>query len=175
MPQEQPWPVDLGVAIGVQAQIVEADPAQTFSATLPRLKTSEASIAEFETEKGERLPTSYRNFLLHADGWELFYFTLDLFGLPELRGAGRWKRAQSLLETYEAEEVLDDSGLSAEDLLPVAAGQGSDLVVVVREGRPNAGMTIWFDGEEFGRFDDFGDFFEGAVAMMQTWVDRQSG
>jgi hypothetical protein len=166
MPQENTWAVDLGVAIGVQARIVEVDPEQTFSATLPELKASETSIAEYESETGERLPASYRDFLLHANGWDLFYFTLDLFGLQQLRGAGRWKRAQDLLETYEAEDVLDDSDLDAADLLPVAAGPGTDLVVVVREGRPNAGMTVWFD--------DFGDFFEHTVAMMQNWVDRHS-
>lgn len=174
MAQELSWPVGLGIAIGTQAQIEEFDPEQTFKGTIPRMKATEEDVAAFETERGERLPSSYREFLLHADGWEQFYFTVDLFGIQELRGAGGWQHAQNLLTSYDAEEVLEESELEVTDLLPVAAGQGNDLIVVVREGRPNAGLTVWFDGGEYGRYDDFGDFFEEAVAMLRSWVKEIS-
>lgn len=168
--QEQTWPVDLGVAIGVQAQLEERDPEGLLEGTVPRPKTSEEQISQLERSLGERLPESYRQFLLHADGWPGFYFTLDLFGLPELQGEGKHRHAQTLLETYDAEEVLEDSSLPKADLLPVAAGQGNDLVVILRDGRPEAGTVVWFDGEEYGRFDTFADFFEEVVAMLQDYV-----
>lgn len=173
MAQELTWPEILGIGIGTQAQMEELDPDESFEGTVPRLKASEEDIVAFEVRRGERLPKAYREFLLHANGWELFYFTVDLFGLAELEGGGRWQHAQDLLSSYDAEEVLEESELEATDLLPVAAGQGADLVVVVRDGRPNAGMVVWFDGGEYGRYDDFGDFCEEVVAMLREFVEDQ--
>ncbi|WP_199042661.1 SMI1/KNR4 family protein [Glycomyces salinus] len=171
--QERTWPVDLGIGIGLQAQLETSDPEGLLGGTVPRPKASAETIAAFEQERGERLPESYREFLLHADGWEQCYFTLDLFGLPELRGGGRGPHARVLLETYEAEDILDESDLAAADVLPVAAGQGNDLVVVVREGRAEAGTVVWFDGGEYGRFETFGDFFEEILAMLQDYIEDQ--
>lgn len=173
--QEQTWPVDLGIAIGVQAQLEERDPEGLLEGTVPRPKASEEQISQLEESIGERLPESYREFLLHADGWPGFYFTLDLFGLVELNGGGKHRHAQTVLETYDEEDVLEDSDLTAADLLPVAAGQGNDLVVILREGRPKAGTVVWFDGEEYARFDSFADFFEDTVAMLQDYLSEQSG
>ncbi len=170
--QERTWPVDLGIAIGLQAQLEDGDPEGLLQGTVPRPKVSEEQITQVEASLGERLPASYREFLLHADGWPGAYFTLDLFGLPELQGGGKHRHAQTLLETYDEEEVLDDSGLSRKDLLPVAASQGNDLVVILRDGRPEVGTVVWFDGEEYGRFGTFAEFFEEMVAMLQDYVTR---
>ncbi|MEU5874211.1 SMI1/KNR4 family protein [Glycomyces sp. NPDC047369] len=173
MSQQLTWPERLGAAIGMQAAIEELDPEQTFKGTVPRLKATEDAIAAFESQRGELLPAAYRDFLQCADGWELAYFTMDIFGLPELQGAGRWQHAQDLLSSYEAEGDLEESELEATDLLPVAAGQGSDLVVIIRDGRPDAGTVIWFDGGEYGRYTDFAEFFEIVVGMLQAWVEQQ--
>jgi hypothetical protein len=170
MPQEHPWPVILGAAIGVHAQLEAFDTEGLLQSTLPNLKASEESVLEYEESVGERLPESYREFLLHADGWNACFSVIDLFGLAELQGAGRWQHAQTLLQTYDAEEVLEESEVRAEQLLPVGAGQGNDLIVVIRNGFPDAGTVIWFDGGEDARFDDFGDFVENFIAMQQDYV-----
>src|SRR5690606_32576073 len=102
--QERTWPVDLGIAIGLQAQLEDGDPEGLLQGTVPRAKASEEQVSQFEATLGERLPESYREFLLHADGWPGAYFTLDLFGLPELQGGGQHRHAQTLLETYDEEE-----------------------------------------------------------------------
>lgn len=175
MAEKPSWPENLLAAIELQSRIEETDPEQLIEGTVPNIGASEAEIAAFESMRGERLPVSYREFLLHANGWEASCFMIDLFGLQELHGGGRWQRAQDLFSSYEAEEVLEDSGLEATDLLPVAAGQGADLIVLVRQGRPRSGTAIWFDGGEFGRYEDFSDFFRGCLKMFSSWIARQEG
>jgi hypothetical protein len=170
MPQEQPWPVILGAAIGVQAQLEEFDEEGLLKSTLPNLKAAEEQVVAFEATLGERLPENYRDFLLHADGWMSCFSVMDLFGLAELKGSGRWNHAQELLRSYEAEEVLEESEVVREQLLPVGAGQGNDLIVLIRNGYPDAGTVIWFDGGEDARFDDFGDFVENFIVMQQDYM-----
>lgn len=171
---ERSWPVSLGVAIGVQAQVEASDADGQLTGTVPRLAATEEQVAEFERETGERLPASYREFLLHANGWPGLYFTLDAFGLEELRGGGSAPHSRELLATYDAEEVLDDSGLDSADVLPIATGQGNDLVLIIREGRPGAGTVVWLDGEEYGRYSDFGAFFDELVGMLQQYVNGRA-
>lgn len=171
---ERDWPVSLGRAIGLQAQIEASDPEGLLTGTVPRQAATEEEVAAFEQESGERLPAAYRAFLLHANGWPGLYFTLDAFGLEELRGGGSAPHARELLETYAAEEVLEESGLNDADVLPVATGQGNDLAVIIREGRPGAGTVVWFDGEEYGRYADFGEFVDELVSMQEQYVAEQA-
>jgi hypothetical protein len=172
--RERSWPVILGQAIGAQAQVEASDPDGLLAGTVPRPAATEHEVAAYEREAGEPLANAYRAFLLHANGWPGVYFTLDAFGLEELRGGGNAPHARELLETYDAEEVLVESALDAADLLPVATGQGSDLVVVIREGRPGAGTVVWFDGEEYGRYENFREFFGELVGMLEQYVNEQS-
>ncbi|MEU6246070.1 SMI1/KNR4 family protein [Glycomyces sp. NPDC047010] len=168
------WPVLLGLAIGAHSQIEALDTGTGFKIGVPRPAANDEQIVSAEAELGLRLPESYRHFLTHADGWEGAYFTLDLFGTPELHGQGHADRARELIETLTAEGDLEDSGLDVADLVPVAAGEGSDLVVIVGEGRPGAGTVIWFDGGEYGRYPDFAAFFTDLVAMLQTYAEGSS-
>ena len=102
------------------------------------------------------------------------YFNLDVFGTAELSGGGKATHAQELLETYEAEDVLEDSDLAASDVLPIATSQGNDLVLMIREGHPEAGTVVWIDGEEYGRYPDFGAFFDEVVGMLQHFTVSQA-
>lgn len=138
----------------------------------PREPATEEQIRSFEVELGEPLPSSYRDFLLHQNGWPRFYFMVDLFGLNELRGELHGRLGQSVFESYDAEEVFEDSDLQAADLLPVAGGPCSTLVVIVRSGRPNAGQAIEFDGGESGRFADFAAYFTHTVDQHRIYIER---
>lgn len=170
--QEHAWPVDLGVGIGLQAQLEQSDTEGLFEGSLPEPSAAEDDVATFEAGFGEQLPRPFRNFLLHANGWHDFYFGLNLFGLAELRGGGKAQRAAELIASYEAEEVFEESGINVADLLPVAAGDGIDLVVLIREGRTHAGAVFWFDGGEYARFEDFGEFFEFVLQLLQRYLAR---
>ncbi|SDK87854.1 hypothetical protein SAMN05216298_1797 [Glycomyces sambucus] len=167
MSTNESWPALLGVAIGTNARLLELEPEIHWS-TLPRVKNSEESLRAYESEFLETLPPGYREFLLFADGWEAFYFGMGIFGIPELRGGGNWNPAQELLRTYDDEEVLESIGIDIGDVMPIAAGQRLNLVVVYRTGTKDAGTVVWINsGEEFGRFSDFKACFEFMVTLKQ--------
>jgi hypothetical protein len=138
----------------------------------PRGPTTAEQVASFERELGERLPFSYRDFLLNANGWPSFYFMVDIFGLPELCGELNGHIGRSVFESYDAEEVFEDCGLQARDLLPIAGGPCSTLVVIVRSGRPTAGETIEFDGGESGRYADFAAYFNHTIDQHRRYLER---
>ena len=166
------WPVLLGAAIGTNARLLELEP-DTHWSTLPRVKNTEAGLREFESDFQEPLPPGYRDFLLYSDGWEAFYFSMGIFGLPELRGGGNWIPAQELLRTYNDEEVLENLGIDIEEVMPIAAGQRLNLVVVYRSRSADPGQVVWINsGEEFARFGDFMSCFEFMVSLKQRHLAR---
>lgn len=149
----------------VKERIDELDAEHLADYTVPRVKAGQAVIAAVEqAHGGERLPNEYRNFLLHANGWRCFYFLMTLFGLPELEGEGDGAVGAKLLKVYDDEGVLENLGLTTNDVIVAGAGAGSrDLFLLVREGRPNAGQVSWLDGEEIDRYVDFADFFASVI------------
>jgi hypothetical protein len=170
----RPWPALLGQAIGTQALIEANDPEGLLAGTVPAMPATEDQITAAERALGERLPAEYRQFLGFANGWRGCYFTLDVFGTAELQGEGAATHARELLETYDAEDVLEDSGLEADDVLPIGTSQGADLVLLVRENRPGAGTVVWIDGSEYGRYSGFNDFFDEVVAMLDRYARTES-
>lgn len=166
------WKALLGELILAKNEVDELDPEHVERYTVPRTAAAEEDIAAFEREFGERLPEQYRDLLLHADGWNSFYFDADLFGLAELRGEGRSAaQARELLDVYDAEGALEDAGLSRDDVLPIAAGPGMRaLFLLVRSGRPEAGQVSWMDAEEVDRYRDVVEF----IASMRDYAHRQA-
>ncbi|SDD85682.1 SMI1/KNR4 family protein [Glycomyces harbinensis] len=172
MNASESWLALLGAAIGTNARLLELEP-NIHSSTLPRVENTEEGLRAFEAEFDERLPPGYRDFLLFADGWEAFYFGMGIFGIPELRGGGNWSPAQELLRTYDDEEVLETIGIDPRDVIPIAAGQRLNLIVVYRSGTATPGRVVWIDsGEELARFDDFQECFRRIVSMKQRHLDR---
>jgi hypothetical protein len=169
------WTELLGALIVLKERLDRLDPDQTQPYTVPRVKTSEDEIAEYERDAGERLPEDYRQFLLHANGWPCFYFRADLFGLPELAGRGNWDSAQTNLRSYDEQGVLADVGLPAGDVIPVCAGplnMGTTLFVLVRSGRPKAGQVVWLDGEEIDRYESFYDYVVAMLDYLRAEVGK---
>ena len=168
MPDRNPWRVVLGLTITAKRDLHERDPEQTDDDTVPRLKMSPQELDTFEREVGEPFPAEFHEFLLHANGWPGVYYDLDLFGSLELRGGGKWRTAQTLLEVYRKEGVLDALGLDPQGVIPVAAGEGNDLVVLVRPGWKNEGEVSWIiGGQEFARAEDFKAFVEFLMTQLK--------
>lgn len=166
------WPELISAAARVNARLAELEP-NSHGSTLPRERAFEATLLRFEAESPEALPPGYRDFLLFADGWEAFYFGMGIFGLPELRGGGNWRAGQELLQTYADEEVLESIGIDMSEVLPIAAGQGLNLIVIYRPGSAAPGQVVWIDcGEEFARFDDFIGCFEFIVDLKRRRLSR---
>ncbi|MCX9191746.1 hypothetical protein C3Y87_10025 [Carbonactinospora thermoautotrophica] len=86
MSEHSGWPALIGAMILVKNSIEELDPEHLQEYTLPKKKATEEEIQAAERQLGGRLPEEYRDFLLHANGWRAFYWTVDLFGTPELLG-----------------------------------------------------------------------------------------
>lgn len=173
MPEEVDWPALLGEMLLTKNEIAELDEENLEPYTVPRPKLSPSELETFERSIGERLPEGYRRFLLHANGWPHFYFRVDLFGLPELRGEGNWGVANRLLQVYEDDGLLDDLGLDPRGVIPVAAGEGMrDLFLLIREGWPGAGQVSWIDAEEIDRYADFGEFMASMTEYNRRFVER---
>ncbi len=171
--EEVDWPALIGVMIMTKSALDEADPEHLRPYRLPRVPPSEDEIAAVEAGLGERLPAAYRDFLVHANGWPQFYFEVDLFGLPELRGEGSGQLGRELLASLDADGMLADIDLRAEDVLPVGAGTGMRTVyLLVRDGRPGAGQVSWIDDGEVDRYADFAEFFASMTAYHQRALER---
>jgi hypothetical protein len=168
------WPALIGDMAIVKNQIDQLDPEHLEEFTAPRAKAQPAEVADFERDLGEQLPLEYRNFLLHANGWPGFRFDMTLFGLPELDGENsEAATGRQLLQVYDEEGVLEDLGLTAEDVMVIGAGRGTRaLFLLVRQGRPGAGQVSWVDGEEIDRYQDFAEFFSSMTEYARRRAEK---
>ncbi|MDA2812568.1 SMI1/KNR4 family protein [Nocardiopsis sp. RSe5-2] len=169
MPERNSWPVVLGLTISAKRELRLRDPEDSDDETLPRVKLSPEELEALEREHGGPFPQDFRDFLLHADGWPGVYYDLDLFGSPELQGAGRWPVAEQLLAVYTGEGVMARIGLDPEGVIPVAAGDGNDLVLLIRPGRKDEGQVSWIlGGEEYVRAEDYKAFVEFIMTLLRS-------
>jgi hypothetical protein len=167
------WPALIGDMIQTKARVDELDPEHVERYTLPRVRATPAEISLYESELGEALPGTYRDFLLHANGWPAYYFDADLFGLPELRGGASAHVANQILDVLDEEGVLEDLGIARDDALPIVAGSGMrTLFLIIRSGRPHAGQVHWLDGEQVEQFTDFAEFFASMTAYAQQRITK---
>lgn len=172
-PDEVDWKVLLGQLLIAKQQVHENDRDGIESTTLPREKATEADIAAFEARVDGHIDAHYRNFLLHANGWPNVLYDIGLFGLPEFDGAGNWPDANEQLGIYHDEGVLADSGLEADQIVPIAAGEGTiALIVIARPDTKNAGTVVWFDGGEVDRWSNFTEFFLSLIANEQAQAEK---
>lgn len=169
MPERHSWPVVLELVIAAKRELHRRDPDDSDDQTMPRLKLAPEELKAFERENGEPFAPEFRDFLLHANGWEGVYYDLDLFGLPEMQGGGRWAIAKELLGIYTEERVLATIGLEPEGVIPIAAGDGTDLVLLIRPGWEDEGQVSWIlGGEEYVRAEDYQAFVESIMTRLQT-------
>jgi hypothetical protein len=173
MTESANWPELIGEMILTKNEIIDLDPTYYDDYTLPTENAEERDIKAFERRLGERLPAAYRDFLAHANGWKMFYWDADLFGLEELSGGGSSPAAMGLLSTYRDQGVLSDAGIREQDVLAIgASSHGSSLFLLFRSGGPNAGQVSWISGEEVDRYSDFAEFFASITSYFKAHVDK---
>ncbi len=125
----------------------------------PEVGANEKSIRIIEQELGYKLDLMYREFLQYANGWAVFYQTLDLFGTEQLKESAIMDYAQVLLEAID-DVVLEESGVLRQELLPIAVSEfDRDLFVLCLPNSSRPGEIIWFAGEEIDRFENFDEYF----------------
>lgn len=126
----------------------------------PRVAASDAEIAESERHVGP-LPADYRGFLGHANGWQGFYLSTDLFGTPELVSG----QSEETLARQDVRQCLRDAGVHLKDAIAVGRARvDTDVFIAVSprsEVLPSA--ILWFSGTEIERRATFADFFDAMI------------
>ena len=165
------WPQEIAKMVFVKQALAEVDKSGLWPYHLPAVAASQMRLAEAEAYLGYQLDAMYAEFLLHADGWQGLYQSVDLFGSAELIGGQKMQLAQDLFSSIE-DAALASSGISRDDVLPIAA------TIVDRDifllGKPNSsfpGGVLWFAGEEIDRFDNFDEFFLAMVDYNREEVN----
>ena len=160
------WRRAIGELILLHQHIRDLDRHGIWEHDLPRLAAKPEEVAAAERRLAWTLPTPYRQFLAHADGWRAFYQWVDLFGTEDLVGRPA-EAARSRIEELDRSGSLTQSGVESPDLFPIAmtrVGHGAvvpDIFVVAR--RPKNGEVVWLADEEVDRFADFDAFY---LAML---------
>jgi hypothetical protein len=155
------WLPAIGQLIKIHQQIRQLDAKKLWSHELPRVPATPERVREVESAIGP-LDSSYREFLLFADGWERFYQWVDLFGTSDLMGQA-FQRASD--RVHELEGVLDREGVSLANALPIAmTGPGGvndspDLFLIATVPDGSAGRVLWLSSEVVDTFKDFEEFF----------------
>jgi hypothetical protein len=166
------WKEAIAVAWLVKQALMEADKKKNWPCHLPEVAATEEQIQEAETVLGCPLDPRYREFLGYANGWPGFWHTADLFGTADFIGGPRKENAEFAIGMLD-DAVLEKSKISRGDLLPISATKfDRDLFVIVRKGSTEAGVVIWFAGEEIERFATFDDYFLAMVDYNRLALQR---
>ncbi|MGH3874407.1 MAG: SMI1/KNR4 family protein [Pseudonocardiaceae bacterium] len=173
MSEQTTWPVLIGTMGMVKEQINKEDTKQLADFTIPRFKATEEQIKDTEERLGEPLPASYSEFLLHANGWDCFFWTLDLFGTEDLTAGPRHEAAAKALTTYDDAGALEALDLTMDQVIPIGiATNSNDLLILIGEGHPDAGKISWIDGEEIDRYNNFAHYFTSMIEYQRLYLDK---
>ena len=127
----------------------------------PEVRATLRQVKDAERQIGFEFPEDYKNFLLHANGWNCFYQYVDVLPLHDLLNTSDIHR----IIMYNVEFVLEyepaeGQRLDQKNLLPVATGTHNvDTFVLIKHGNPNAGTAVWLSGDEIDRFPSFHEFY----------------
>jgi len=161
------WPQEIVKMVLVKQALAEADVEEMYPHHLPKVAATPAQLAKAEARLGFQLDPQYADFLRHADGWEGFTQTVDLFGTAELIGNEKMEQA---LQTFDE---LDDfafsaAGISRDDVYPIAATVvDMDIFLLGKPGTPIAGQVLWFAGAEIERYENFDEYFLATVDYVR--------
>ena len=162
---EWTWQDYLNWGQEINQERMEADWKGLWDYAPPNAGASEETLVRTEAQLGFRLPKSYRDFLMVADGWCCFYQDMTIFSTSDLLGGDLLKLGGVQLELEECIEAMASDGVIAADHFIVAAAQGSiDIVLMGRPGTPAEGTVSWVRGEVLGRYDDLLDYY---LSMME--------
>jgi len=153
------WKKRIVELVFVKQKLAELDVEGLWQHRLPGIAATEAKLRGVETHLSEPLNPAYREFLLHADGWQAFYQSVDLFGSRDLMGSDRFRHAMEML-SYVENDVLVAGELQRDELLPIAASSVDlDLFVMTKRSAAQSGLVVWLAGSEIDRFPNFGEYF----------------
>ena len=169
--------IDYKAAIGylylVRERIRKVDHQELFEYYLPKVKTTDDAITEWEEHNDLKLPDSYKEFLLSANGWKYVNQDRDLFSLEDLTLSKESKYIQMRDSSAASLNDVGDKNL----LMPVGASQYSDdiYLMVLDKNSESYGQVIWAADEEIERYKDFEEFFLFLIAYNKHFYTSLTG
>lgn len=160
MSSAQPnWKSLIAEMVYIRQAMADADSKGLWEYALPAVAASTSQVRAVEQQLGYPLDESYRQFLLHANGWPSIYQAVDLFGTDELVGGPQGLHADEAISHLDT-SVLEQSGVSRESVLPIAVSRHDlDVFVLSTPTSSRPGEVIWFAGSEIDRFRNFHEYF----------------
>jgi hypothetical protein len=143
-----------------------------------QLPVTEAFVAEFERDRGLRLPAEYRAFLLACGGWT-GSAACDFLEQPTPNGTGAWidlfyGRMALEYQVYDIRWATDAVG-EAPRFVAVASGGMNGCMVVVRCGGPDDGWVYFLDADQRALWPDE-DFRRMSPALdpsIERWLEMR--
>lgn len=159
------WRDRIAVMCIVREEIQRSDTAGLWQYHYPEAPATEAQVEAAEARLGYKLDPSYRDFLRCANGWKCVMQSVSLFGTADLMGSELMRYAMNLLDVMDDTfPLVESSGFTKAELLPIAATpEDQDLHVITKPGMDQAGMVIWFVGQEIERYPNFEEYFLAMV------------
>jgi len=166
------WKQEIAIAWLVKQALMEADKKKIWPYHLPEVAATEDQLRAAEQFLGFTIDPRYREFLMHANGWQAFWHTADLFGTSDLIAGPKRENAEFVLSMLD-DAVLSRSSLNRKDLLPISATEfDRDIFVILAPSSPAAGTVVWFAGEEVERFPNFDEYFLAMVNYNRIALQR---
>ncbi|WP_169816298.1 SMI1/KNR4 family protein [Nocardia miyunensis] len=158
-----------------QRALYEKDKAQgiddSWMLTRPGGPASEADIQAAETRLGTHFDEQYKQWLRHANGWESFSGSDDLFSLGQVaRDSIEARNMQVFIQS--AEFTPQQLGITSFDQLIVVGGSlsGNAYFIAVQEAPDSntSSMPVYtFSSGDFTRYDNFKTFIQKEVEALE--------
>lgn len=171
----QDWRAPIAEMYIEKQKLAAVDSAGIFPMFQPALAASETAIEALEKALNIQLNDEHRSFLTYADGWNCFYQNVTLFSTDELASGSLRDAAYQAFE--HTPEVLEDLGLSTENLLPIAASlEQADVFVMLVENGVVKPEVLWIaEGEVIDKYQTFGEYFMSMIEYTKRRTAKIQG
>lgn len=169
--------VSMKVVIGyiyiIREKIRAIDKDNLWDYYSPNLKCDEITLTGWEKKNRIRLPDSYKEFLLAANGWKCIMQDFDLYGIDDLS----LDNSNPKIEFRDyCKDYLNNVG-NKNLLLPIGGSDYSnDMFLLVLDINSDFyGNVIWVAGEEVERHKTFQDFMLSMAEYNKLCYERMTG
>jgi len=153
------WKEEIVKLVYVKQDLAAADVTGLWPQHLPSFAESNSEISQAENAIGFKLDLQYIDFLLHANEWDGFYQTVDLFGTKDLIASERFNYATKMLDALDDSAVLA-SGFQRDVLFPTAVTtQDKDIFLMEKSNTRVTSRVVWFSGGFVEKHSNFEEIF----------------
>lgn len=165
------WKDEIVKLVYVKQELAKVDKTGLWPHRLPAVATDRLHIAEIEKLLGFNLDQNYVNFLLHANGWEGVYQSVDLLAVEDLLDTSKSKYAHMVFASID-DHVVAQSGFKKDELIPIAATPyDKDIFLLAKPNSSEPGAVVWFAGDLIDKFANFEEFFLAMIDCNRAEID----